>query len=459
MTDRAVLPALARPTSSRTGRLGVWLDEHARTIALAAVGVSVMIAGGYALFLGGELRFYDEQVYVSLTRSLAHGHGFTLDGVQPTAYRPPGYVFALLPVYLASGGSVLAMRMVGVLALAGSAWFAYLIGRRAHAPATGALAAVVVACYPLLIYTATTLYPQVPALFLLLAMIETGLRALPADGKTGRHRLLMALLSGLLGGVLTLTVPTFGVTVVGFVLWLMWRQRRARGRIMWRSVAVVIVAAAVLPVVWSARNEAQLHTFVPVSTNDGVNLLLGNSPNATPDSGTNTDISTYETIAKQRKFGEVQLDHFYTGQALKWIKENPGHAAVLYAEKVANNFSYHDDLATSGQHSALSSSLPPRAQLSPLPARSAQDLVSALSFYPILALALLRVVLFRRFPLRPEEKLLLGTIVVNVLLLAVFFTRLRFRVPLDALTIILAASMVTQFLLRRTGKQLDPEAG
>jgi len=439
MTDHAVLPALARPASSRTLRLGVWLNEHAGTIALVAVGVSVMIAGGYALFLGGTLRFYDEQVYVSLTRSLAHGHGFTLDGVQATAYRPPGYIVELLPVYLATGGSVLAMRMVGVLALAGSVWFAYLIGRRVHAPATGALAAVVVACYPLLIYTATTLYPQVPALFLLLAMIETGLRAMPADGNTGRHRLLMALLAGLLGGVLTLTVPTFGVTVLGFVLWLMWRQRRTRGRIMWRSVAVVIVAVAVLPVAWSARNEAQLHSFVPVSTNDGVNLLLGNSPHATAGSGTNADISSYEAVAKQRQFGEVLLDRFYTEQALLWIKANPGHAAVLYAEKVANNFSYHDDLATSGQHS------------------SAQDLVSALSFYPILALALLRVVLFRRFPLRPEEKLLLGTIVVNVLLLAVFFTRLRFRVPLDALTIILAASMVTQFLLRRNGKQLGPE--
>lgn len=437
MTD-TVVPALERPASSGAVRLGAWLNAHARTIALVAVGVCVMIAGGYALFLGGQLRFYDEQVYVSLTGNLAHGHGFSLNGVDPTAYRPPGYIFELLPVYLASGGSVLAMRMVGVLALAGSVWFTYLIGRRVHTPATGALAAIVVACYPLLIYTATTLYPQVPALFLLLAMIETGLRALPSDGATGRHRLLMAVLSGLLGGALTLTVPTFAVTVVIFVLWLMWRQRRTRGRIMWRSVAVLIVAAAVLPVAWSARNQAQLHSFVPVSTNDGVNLLLGNSPHATADSGTNTDISGYEAVAKQRQFGEVLLDRFYTEQALEWIKANPEHAAALYAEKVANNFSYHDDLATSGQHSA------------------AQDLVSALSFYPILALALLRVLLLRRFPLHPAEKLLLGAIAVNVLLLAVFFTRLRFRVPLDALTIILAASMVTHFLLRRNGKQ-QPE--
>jgi 4-amino-4-deoxy-L-arabinose transferase-like glycosyltransferase len=267
-----------------------------------------------------------------------------------------------------------------------------------------------------------------------LLMIETGMRALPADGVSGRRRLLMAVVAGLVGGLLTLTVPTFGLTAVGLILWLMWRQWATRRRIAWRAVAVFIVATAVLPLAWSARNEAQLHAFVPVSTNQGVNLLLGNSPHATVDSGTNTDIAGYEATAVQRQFGEVTLDRFYSEQALIWIKHNPGHAAVLYAEKVANNFSYTDSLATSAQHS------------------SAQDLISGLSYYPILLLALLRIALFRRFPLHPTEKLLIGVIAVNVLLLAVFFTRLRFRVPLDGLTIVLAASTVTHLLLRHNEK-------
>jgi hypothetical protein len=98
---------------------------------------------------------------------------------------------------------------------------------------------------------------------------------------------------------------------------------------------------------------------------------------------------------------------------------------------VANNFSYTDDLVTTAQHS------------------SAQDLISGLSYYPILLLALVRIALFRRFPLHPTEKMLITVIGINVLLLAVFFTRLRFRVPLDGLTIVLAASTVTHLLDRR----------
>jgi len=76
-------------------------------------------------------------------------------------------------------------------------------------------------------------------------------------------------------------------------------------------------------------------------------------------------------------------------------------------------------------------------------------LLSAVSYYPLLLLALLRLLLYRRWPLRPTEKLIAITIVVNVLLLAVFFTRLRFRVPLDGLTIVLAASTVTNYLSSR----------
>lgn len=403
-----------------------WCDTHARSIALVAVGLSVVVAGGYALKLGGELRFYDEHVYVGITRSLAQGHGFSLDGTHPTAYRPPGYLFLLLPVYLATGGSVLAMRMVGVLALTGSVWFTYLLGRRAHTPATGALAALVVACYPLLVYTATTLYPQVPALFLLLLMFELAMRALPESGPV---RPWLALLAGLVGGLLTLTVPTFGVTAVGLAAWLAWRQRASGRGVSWRTVAVLVVGLALLPLLWCARNAAQLHAFVPVSTNDGVNLILGNSPHATADSGTSVDISAYQRQAAQ--LDEVASDHFYTDQALTWIGQHPGHAAVLYAEKVANNFNYRDDLATTSQGS------------------TAQNLVSAAGYYPILLLALLRLALFRRWPVRPTEKLVALTVVVNVLLLAVFFTRLRFRVPLDGLTIVLAASTVTHFLSTR----------
>ena len=45
------------------------------------------------------------------------------------------------------------MRLVAALCLTGAVWFGYLLGRRIP-PAVGALTAVGIACYPLVIYTA-----------------------------------------------------------------------------------------------------------------------------------------------------------------------------------------------------------------------------------------------------------------------------------------------------------------
>ncbi|WP_158881482.1 ArnT family glycosyltransferase [Amycolatopsis anabasis] len=387
------------------------IEAHAGRIALAAVGLAVVLSAGYAIVLGGELRYLDEHVYTELTRSMAHGHGYSADG-NVTAYRPPGYPFLLLPVYLLSGGAVFALRLVGVACLAGSVWFAYLLGRRIT-PAAGALAAVVLACYPLLVYTATALYPQVPALLMLLAMTEFALRCRP----------LWIVLSGLCAGSLILTVPSFAPSLLVLAVFLGLRKN-------WRSIVLLFAVAAVLPGLWCVRNAVQLHAFVPVSTNNGVNLLLGNNPGATPGSGTTVDISAWDSRAKELRLDEVGIDGFYREAAVDWITAHPGDAAALYLGKVAHTFAYSDSLKTSGQ--------------------GASDLLAALTYYPVLALAALRLLLVRRFPMHRVEKLALWFIVLNVLLLAVFFTRVRFRVPLDALTIVLAASAVAHLWRGRT---------
>jgi hypothetical protein len=388
-----------------------WIDEHAKRIALVAVGLSLLLAGGYAVMLGGELRYSDEHVYLELTQSMADGHGFAF-GPDATAYRPPGYPFLLLPVHLLTGGSVFAMRLVAVLCLAGAVWFGYLLARRIS-PVAGALVAAVMAVYPLFVYTATALYPQIPALLMLLMTIEFGLRA--------RDRWTWAIWGGLAGGFLTITVPSFAPTLILLVLFMGWRARKA--------IVVLLVAAAVIPVLWCVRNAVVMHAFIPVSTNNGVNLLLGNNPDATGSSGTSVDVSAYENQAKAQKLDEVQIDHFYSSQATEWITSHPAEAAGLYVAKVAHNFAYSDTLKTEGQ--------------------SASDLLAALTYYPILALALLRLLLWRKFPLHRVDKLMAWTIVLNVLLLAVFFTRIRFRVPLDALTIVLAVSTVAVWWDRR----------
>lgn len=410
------------------GRVVVgWWWRNARGIALGAVVFAVLTSGALAALTGGQLRYVDEQEYLGLARSLVSGEGYALRG-EPTAYRPPGMVFLLAPVVLLTGGSILAMKVVGVAALAATVWLTFLLATRVHSATTGALAAVMVACYPLFLYAATTLYPQIPATALLLAFVEASLRVVEARAGARWRPVLGA---GAAGGLLVLTVPTFAPTLPAILLVVAWTSRHAEhAKAAQRALAAVLAIIVLLPSAWTVRNALVMHAFVPVSSNTGINLLLGNSENTTATSGSATDIWADIDHTLEHGMNEIEAGAYFRDRALGWVADHPGQAAQLYGAKLLHAFAYSEDLYTENQESGL------------------QDLVTALTFYPVLLLVALRLVLTRVRPLRAEEKLMLSLVVGNLLLLAAFFVRIRLRLPLDAFLIILAASAVTHLACR-----------
>ncbi|MGH7557467.1 MAG: hypothetical protein ACREMD_06760, partial [Gemmatimonadota bacterium] len=100
------------------------------------------------LFTGG-----DNAQYYALTRALATGRGYVdlvLPGAPPHTLYPPGYPALLVPFYLASGGSLVAMKLLSLVAGAALLWGVYALARRDPAmPAWAAAAAVaLVGLYP-----------------------------------------------------------------------------------------------------------------------------------------------------------------------------------------------------------------------------------------------------------------------------------------------------------------------
>ncbi len=390
-----------------------WRD-HATAIALGAIAVSVLGCLTYGFALGDELRYADEREYLALTHALVNGEGYTEDG-EPTAYRPPGLVFLLAPLVAVFGDGVPAARLLGIAALAVSAWLVFLLGPRLRSPSCGAVAAVAVASYPLFVYTTTTIYPQLPAMALLLGFLEAAFRA------AERRSVPAAVVAGTCGGMLALTVPTLAVSVPIVAGWLAWQDRPPRA-----VLAAMLALAVTIPGAWTVRNAVALDAFVPLSTNSGVNLLLGNSERVTPEAGAAADITRYYRQADQLGLGEVQANRFYRDRALDWIADNPAEAALLYVRKVAHAFAVSNDLFTDDQTSLL------------------HDVVAAVTFTLLFALMVLRLALIRWHPLDPREKLLFTLVVVNVLVIAVFFTRIRLRLPVDGLLILLAASALVR---------------
>src|ERR1035437_548495 len=211
------------------------------------------------------------------------------------------------------------------------------------------------------------------------AILLTALVALVAS-RDSTHPLRLVVTSGMLFGLLIVTIPTLAFVVALVAVWLALLKAR-------RQAVVVILTALLLPAAWTGRNAAVMHTLAPVSTNGGLNLLLGNSPVTGPRSGVTADLSPYYRYAKAHHLGEVASDAYFRSSALHWIGAHPASAAVLYLEKTANYFAPFDRLATASESSP------------------GQDILASIVYLPLLVI---RIGRWRRDPPGSAEVLLLS---------------------------------------------------
>jgi hypothetical protein len=406
-------------------RVASGLERWSGPVA-AGLAALVLLAGAtYALHLGDLVRYGDEGDYLVIGGNLAAAHTFGYDAVTPTAWRPPGYPFFIAGFRLLGLGAA-AVRIGNFAALALSIVLLHRLLSARSGPLAGAVAGLLVVGYPVLFYAAGTLFPQTLAGFLLLLALF-----LVARGGDWRRD---PPLAGLAYGLLVLTVPSFLMLlpVVALLPWVLGQPAWLR-----RGAALVAVVACLVGA-WSVRNGLAFGRFIPISTNNGINLLQGNSE-ATGTmlgggvSARDVDLSRYVEEAR-RRYGddEVAVSDYYRREAVAWIGAHKAEAAGLYLKKVLYFFSYRNDLAV-------------RSEQSPL-----RDLVMLATWGPLVLLLAARLLLLRRFPLTRLEAALLLLYASNVLLSSVFYPRIRFRLPFDLLLIGLLAS----FLARLAGARV-----
>lgn len=384
-------------------------ERRAVVLALLLAALLVTAGGLYGVQLGARLRYVDEQDYVGLAHSLATSARYAGATGKLTAYRPPGYP-AVLAVVALLGGGVPLMRFMNFIALAGSALVLFHLVRRHATPVAGLVAVLLLCAYPVAFYTAGLLYPQTLGGFLLLLLVWAASTAQGGFGFTAMGAVL---------GLLVLTLPVTLALVPVLVLWL-WRIRRLPAS----GLALILILGLLPAVLWSTRNSAVFGRPVFISTNSGINLLLGNSPDSGPDTGTRVDLSSYREQA--RGLDEAAASAFYRDAALRHLRTRPLRSAGLYVRKVLNHFSFTNRLKTEGQQ------------------RAWMSWVMFLTYGPLLVLGLLRLV-DRTLPWTHPELLLVCMYIAMALAYAVFFTRIRFRVPFDMLLI----ATVSLYLGRR----------
>ena len=386
----------------------------ARAERLTVALLALLLLGGaaYSWRLGNALRFLpDEREYLTLADNLIASGRYTLDGATPTAYRPPGYVW-FLTLLRAAGLRVWQLRLANFLLFVLTLWGLYRWLKRDRSPLAGALAVWMAGAYAVLFFTAGTLYPQTLAACLLLwsLCLLSAPSPRPARG----------IFAGALFGWAVLSVPLVGVVLPVALLW------GGNFRLPRRRFAAFALVSLLPVALWSARNYRAFGAFVFISTNSGENLLVGNNENATPNSGTTVDISAYRRAASA--LDEISRDRYYRRQAWVYIRQHPLPALRLYLLKVLTYFHYRNNLVTTSEASAL------------------RDVVMLLTYAPLLLLGAWRLVAAWRFPLRPLDWLWGGIYVVSAFAAALFFPRIRFRLPFDYFLIGLDAAFLARWL-------------
>ncbi len=394
------------------------LTRADRTALLGALALALALRCGLAVVAPPLGAAADEAHWERMARV------FLEQGVLATeagTYRPPLYPLLLAAVYAVGGTgrwtvllfqSGLAMLTCGLI---------YSLACRSGSRRTGLLAAGMAAGYPLLVFFADVLMAEVLIVLLSVAVLWA-YASFAACPKPRRSALVGAAL-----GLAALAKPVLLAWGPLLAAGWWWHCRRPpRESLVLAGAAALGVVLVMLP--WTLRNAALTGAFVPVSTNAGINLLVGQQPAA---DGTYQDSVDYQRLYNALVVPEtdpVRRDRVAVSRLLASMAADPGRVAALAGRKLVLLWSpWIADEST------------------------ARNAIALFSTGPLLLLGCVGLWRLRHQPVA------WGVLSLAVSLSAVhalFFAHARFRLPADAALMVPAAHVVEGFLSRlRTGRR------
>jgi 4-amino-4-deoxy-L-arabinose transferase-like glycosyltransferase len=392
--------------------------------------LALIVAGGLVLRLLYALVVVKKRVLLGdahefdlLAHDLVHGHGYVnpfllKQGiVRPTAFKPPGYPFALAAVTALGGGGYVAHHVLTCIFGAVTVLLIGLIGRRVGGDRLGLAAAGLAAVYPMLIAFDGSLRSES-----LYAMLVTG-AVWAALRVSERPSVLRGVVLGAFIGLAALTRTEALLLLVLLAVPLAWRRA---GRL--RVVAVAVLAAVVVIAPWTVRNITTFHHPVLISTNDGGVFLGANCHPAYYGPGIGFwffQCFPHSDGGQQRGYNEVVAANQQRRQGLRYARDHPARGVAVMGVRVLRTW----DLFQPRRQAALASTLEGR------PLRFEQ--VGIAVYLVLLVLAVGGAVSLRRR--RRVLGVLLAPAVLVTLSSAISYGFTRFRAGAEPMVVLLAA--------------------
>jgi len=311
-----------------------------QSILLSPWYLPVLIALAFAVRLCWILVFDPKPVsdfsfYFQCAESIARGLGYTKNGGFATAYFPAGYPLFLGVLFRLFGISIAIAQTANLVLSVLSLLLVYWIARELfRSELTGRLALLFLAIYPNSIAYTPLLGVEVVHLFLLLLGVGILLPSISNTERASPGRLLIA---GLVFGFATLVkMQTLLLPALLLLLFpqFLWEKRILNNRL--KKIAMLYAVIIVVLSPWIVRNYI-LYDDLVLSNNDGLNLYMGNGPEA---NGTWVAVPWFPVDNNTQD--EYKLNQTARREAIGYIETHPFRTLTLMPNKLISLLSHGD---------------------------------------------------------------------------------------------------------------------
>jgi 4-amino-4-deoxy-L-arabinose transferase-like glycosyltransferase len=297
----------------------------------------------YTANTGDIVHYYESAV------SLARGEGYVFLG-KPTAHFPPGYSFALAPLFKIFFPSYRIAQILNTVLGILSCLFTYGISKKTFGEQAALLTLGIMALSPTNVIWSAIIFSENLFLPLLLGVILLWIHSVqnPPFNKGGLEwiqgrRFYKLLLSGMLLGIASLTRGQAVLLPGVLFFWVLLNKKSLSSSFIAALIVSFFMIVTILP--WTIRNKEVLGSFEFISTNTGINLLIGNHPGAT--GGYHDPEGGYpggdDEITQNRLCREAALSYIYT-HPFQFIKLIPIKIFLLWCAD--STFTFRHDLLT-----------------------------------------------------------------------------------------------------------------
>jgi 4-amino-4-deoxy-L-arabinose transferase-like glycosyltransferase len=437
--------------NNRTSRWLLW-------ILVVSVAIRVVVA----VMMGNQVDnlpgIADQLSYHNLALRVLGGHGFSFGenwwpatrANEPTAHWSFLYTLCLVIIYRLFGPYPLAARLIqAVIVGLLHPWLVYLLGSKVFSPVVGLVGAGLTAIYAYFIYYGAALMTEpfytlaiLGALYLAMILAEA---INPANEKPhGPYRTALGL--GLCLGIAVLMRQLLLLFVPFLLLWVWWVG--GRKRLAPVLVPLLLMIAMILPV--TAYNYSRFHRFVLLNTNAGYAFFWGNHPIYGTHFIPILPSSTYYQLIPTEllPLDEARIDQALLKRGLDFIRQDPIRYLKLSLSRIPAYFMFWPSA-----DSSMVSNIARVGSFGILwPFMLAGLILGVLSWRKSLAKAL-----------ASPGTLLVLFIVVYAGIHLLSWALIRYRLPIDAVLVIYAASAFVElrfwFAARYSRKMVSTSLG